>query len=92
MAYARTWVLSNAATKAAGVCPCKDCEERQLACAGHCERYKAWKQRSRDILQEMLDRDSGARDANAVLASGFSRAVEKDERLRKYDKKNRIKW
>jgi hypothetical protein len=22
--------------------PCKDCPDREIACWGHCEKYKAW--------------------------------------------------
>ena len=31
--------------------PCKDCNDRYIACHDHCERYKAWKQEF-DVIKE----------------------------------------
>lgn len=62
MAYAKTWVVAKAAEKAVGLSPCKGCEDRYPACAGHCERYKSWKQKLAEVREQMFKSERGERD------------------------------
>ena len=75
MGYARVWVVEKAAEKAAGISPCKGCEFRKPACAGSCERYKAWKARRAEIRKEMLEQEQGDRACSAYQKSSYERAV-----------------
>lgn len=80
MAYARTWVVAKAAEKAAGLCPCKGCEERTPGCAGACKKgYPAWKQRVSEIRKEMLEQDKGERVATAYQRESYDKAVRSHE-------------
>lgn len=76
MAYARTYVLEQAAMKAAGECPCKDCKDRTLGCSGVCQNgYKEWLQRLHDIRKELLAKDEGERTFRAFKKTSFARSM-----------------
>ena len=68
MAYAKAWVLEEAANRRAGTPPCKDCKDRKLACSGSCERYKEWKSLVGKIRREMIGQDKAERAAVAYEA------------------------
>lgn len=80
MAYARIWVVEKAAEKAAGICPCKGCEERKPSCWGDCKKgYPEWKQRVKEIRMQMLAQERGEREATAYQRESFDRAVKSHE-------------
>ena len=79
MAYARAWVVEKAAARAAGQCPCKDCEDRRPSCAGFCNRYKEWKTRVSENRAKMLEQDRGEREATAYQRESFDKAVRNHE-------------
>lgn len=33
--------------------PCKGCEDRELYCHSHCERYKAWQEKREAIIAKL---------------------------------------
>ena len=65
MRDSKRWSFETAATRAVGVSPCMDCTERYPACAGHCDRYKDWKQRLDETKKKLRNAERGAQKTAA---------------------------
>lgn len=56
--------------------PCKDCPDRQLACAAHCEKYKDWRCRY-DEFMDTVKRDQKAQIDVACVRFGKKPRIKK---------------
>jgi len=71
----RNAYFGAAADKVAGKAPCKDCPDRYPACAGSCEKYKAWKAKRTEVLDDCYKREKEIAVANAVHHDGMVKAL-----------------
>ena len=71
----RSAFFGAAADKVAGTPPCKDCPDRYPACAGSCEKYKAWKEKRTKVLYDCLKQEKDIIAANAVHHAGMEKAL-----------------
>ena len=59
------------------VIPCKDCEDRHVACHSTCERYIKWKEESDKIKKEIDRNRHVANDIYSVRRATISRIYKK---------------
>lgn len=71
----RSHFLGAAANKAAGSAPCKDCLDRCPACAGRCDKYKAWKAKRMEVLEKCHKEQRAKQEANEVHYGGMIKAI-----------------
>ena len=71
----RSGYVAAYADRAAGISPCKDCPDRYPGCGGECEKYKAWKEKRTQIINQYRDKAQEENEADGVLRAGMLRAV-----------------
>lgn len=55
----------------AGICPCKDCPDREVGCHSGCDRYAEWCQRRRKLHEQIREMYRGAREFGSFRRKTF---------------------
>lgn len=85
MSYARSVSIQRAAERKVGNSPCYGCAERYEACAGHCEKYKAWKSEYMEYMRKLTQKDLGANLAEDTRIKSLARIGNAKRRGSKID-------
>ena len=55
----RTWAGNRFADSSVGCSPCYQCADREIGCAGKCERYATWKEDRLAAKRKFWEQESG---------------------------------